>query len=87
MKLLTGISIAVCLSVGSFAYAEQAELGSWMESSKQDSNACLKARKELEDAEDYLDNVSRPSSFELKMLTNAEDSVALHCNVASNTNQ
>ena len=87
MKVLPGITIALLVSVGSFAYAEQAELGSWMEASKQDSNACIKARKELEDAEDYLDNVSRPSSFELKMLTNAEESVALHCNVAANSNQ
>jgi hypothetical protein len=84
MKVLTSMSLTILMTLGSYAHAESVELGSWMEASANDSNDCIQARKEYEDAEDYLDNVSRPSSFELKMLSDAEESVALHCNVASN---
>jgi hypothetical protein len=83
MKALLGITALICVAIAAPAHAQEAELGSWMNASKAATNECIKARKELEKAEDYLDNVSRPSSFELKMLTNAEEDVALHCNVAS----
>ena len=83
MKGLLGVTALLCVALGSPAYVQSAELGSWMNTGKTDTNECIKARKDLDKAEDYLDNVSRPSSFELKMLTNAEEDVALHCNVAS----
>jgi len=83
MKALIGVTALLCISIGSPTLAQSQELGSWMQTGKADTNECIKARKELVKAEDYLDNVSRPSSFELKMLTNAEADVALHCNVAS----
>ena len=88
MKLLviTSIVISMTFLTTSFAGENDAyELGGWMNASTEEQGACLKAREELELAEEYLEDATQEVmvKYAEKMVNESEAAVQAQCSFAS----
>lgn len=88
MKLLVITSIIVSMAVLPTGFAgENAdyELGGWMNASAEKQGACLRAREELELAEEYLEDATQEVMVQYaeKMVSESEAEVQAQCSFAA----
>ena len=88
MKLLVITSIVVSMAVLPTAFAgenEAYELGGWMNASAEKQGACLRAREELELAEEYLEDATQEVMVQYaeKMVSESEAEVQVQCSFAA----
>jgi hypothetical protein len=91
MKLLVITSIVVSMAVFSTGFAGEKdayELGGWMNASAEEQGACLRAREELELAEEYLEDATQEVMVQYaeKMVSESQSAVQAQCSFASTGN-
>jgi len=84
--VITSILVTIAVLPTSFAGEKDAyELGSWMNASADKQGACLKAREELELAEEYLEDATQEVMVQYaeKMVSESAAEVQAQCSFAA----